>query len=82
LDRLQQLGYDSLRGDPRSAVAIALRFTSSVPGVHTMIVGTTKPGCWRETAALLEAGPLPPEQFKAIGARRCKVAEPGWAGQL
>ena len=61
---------------------MALRFTASIPGVHTMIVGTTKPGRWRENAALLEAGPLPPEQFEKIRARWREAADPGWVGQI
>jgi aryl-alcohol dehydrogenase-like predicted oxidoreductase len=81
-DRLQALDYDFLRADPQHAAAVALRFTLSVPGVQTAIVGTTKPGRWRENAAALEAGPLPPEQFEAIRARWRAVAEPGWVGQV
>lgn len=81
-DRLQKLDYDFLRGDLARAVGIALRFTLSVPGVHTAIVGTTKPGRWRENAALLEAGPLPPQQFEAIRARWREVADATWIGQI
>jgi aryl-alcohol dehydrogenase-like predicted oxidoreductase len=80
-ERLQQLRYDFLR-DPREASAVALRFTLSVPGVHTAIVGTTKPGRWRENAELLAAGPLPREQFEAIRARWRAVADPTWVGQV
>jgi aryl-alcohol dehydrogenase-like predicted oxidoreductase len=81
-ERLRRLDYDFLRGDPReAAAATALRFTLSVPGVGTAIVGTTKPGRWRENAQLLEAGPLPPEQFERIRARWRQVADPGWVGQ-
>jgi aryl-alcohol dehydrogenase-like predicted oxidoreductase len=81
-ERLQKLDYDFLRGDVKQAVAVALRFTLSVPGVDTAIVGTTKPGRWRENAALLEAGPLPPEQFEKIRARWREVADAGWVGQI
>jgi aryl-alcohol dehydrogenase-like predicted oxidoreductase len=80
-ERLRKLDYDFLRGDPREAVATALRFTLSFPGVATAIVGTTKPGRWRENAALLGAGPLPPEQMDRIRARWRQVADAGWVGQ-
>jgi aryl-alcohol dehydrogenase-like predicted oxidoreductase len=86
-ERLQKLDYDFLRGDRgdsgdlRESVGIALRFTLGIPGVHTAIVGTTKPGRWRENAALLEAGPLPEPLFQAIRARWKGAAEPGWTGR-
>jgi aryl-alcohol dehydrogenase-like predicted oxidoreductase len=60
---------------------VALRFTLSVPGVDTLIVGTTRPTRWRENAALLAAGPLPQQQFQAIRARWKEVADAGWTGQ-
>ena len=81
-DRLQKLEFDFLRADPQRAAAVALRFTLGVPGVHTAIVGTTKPGRWRENAALLEAGPLPEAQVEAIRARWRVVADPTWVGQV
>jgi aryl-alcohol dehydrogenase-like predicted oxidoreductase len=80
-ERLQRLDYDFLRLGPPHAVSVALRFTLSVPGVHTAIVGTTKPGRWRENAALLDAGPLPDGQFESIRARWRAVADPTWVGQ-
>ncbi|HEV8002456.1 MAG TPA: aldo/keto reductase [Planctomycetaceae bacterium] len=80
-ERLQKLNYDFVKGDAKQAASIALRFTLSVPGVHTAIVGTKNPTRWRENAALLEAGPLPTAQFEAIRARWKEVAEPSWIGQ-
>jgi len=79
--RLRKLEYPFLRDDG-VAVATALRFTLSVPGVHTAIVGTTKPARWQENAALLERGLLPKKEFDGIRARWRAVAEPSWEGQI
>ncbi len=81
-ERLQKLGYDFLRGDVGQGVAVALRFTLSAPGVDTAIVGTTNPDRWRQNAAILEAGPLPQEQFEKIRARWRQVADASWVGQV
>jgi aryl-alcohol dehydrogenase-like predicted oxidoreductase len=81
-ERLNRLDYDFLRGDMRTAISTALRFTLSVPGVHTAIVGTTAPGRWRENAELLAAGPLPAEEFDSICARWRQVAGADWAGEV
>jgi aryl-alcohol dehydrogenase-like predicted oxidoreductase len=78
--RLRALDYPFLR-DEATAVATALRFTVSVPGVHTAIVGTTKPERWRENAALL-ARALPKKEFDAIRARWAEVADRSWEGQV
>jgi aryl-alcohol dehydrogenase-like predicted oxidoreductase len=79
-ERLQKLQYEFLR-DSQQAVAMALRFTLSVPGVHTAIVGTKNPSRWQENAQLLAAGPLPSEQFEAIRSRWKQVVQPDWVGQ-
>jgi aryl-alcohol dehydrogenase-like predicted oxidoreductase len=81
-ERIRKMDYDFLRGDPKQAVSIALRFTLSAPGVTTAIVGTTKPGRWRENAELLAAGPLPAEQFERIRQRWRQVADASWVGQV
>jgi len=80
--RLRALDYPFLRGAPDAAVATALRFTLSVPGVHTAIVGTTKPERWQQNATLLGAGALPAREFERIRARWREVAETSWAGQV
>lgn len=78
-ERLGKLGYDFL-ADPTTAAATALRFTLAQPAVCTMIVGTTRPGRWRENAALLAEGPLPADRVEAIRSRWREVAEASWTG--
>jgi aryl-alcohol dehydrogenase-like predicted oxidoreductase len=78
--RLQALDYPFLStGD---AVGTALRFTLSVPGVHTAIVGTARPGRFEENASALGAGPLPAAEFAAIRARWVEVADASWVGHV
>ncbi len=79
--RLRELDYDFLRAPLLESIATALRFTLSVDGVHTAIVGTTNPERWRENAALLARGPLPKAQMDAIRRRWRAVASAGWTGQ-
>jgi len=81
-ERLQKLDYDFLRTEPENAAAIALRFTLSVPGVHTAIVGTANPTRWRQNAALLAAGPLDDARIASIRARWKSVAGADWVGQI
>jgi aryl-alcohol dehydrogenase-like predicted oxidoreductase len=78
--RLRALDYGFLKDD--AAVATALRFTLTVPGVHTAIVGTTKPDRWQHNAALLGEGALPRAEVGRIRARWREVAQPSWEGQV
>jgi aryl-alcohol dehydrogenase-like predicted oxidoreductase len=79
--RLCALDYGFLRQPLAESIGTALRFTLSVPGVHTAIVGTAKPGRWRENAALLARGPLAGADFAAIRERWRAVAGADWSGQ-
>jgi len=78
--RLRELDYDFVEG--KDSVGIALRFTLSVPGVHTAIVGTARPGRFEENARHLAAGALSAAQMKVIRARWNAVADRRWVGQV
>lgn len=81
LERLQELDYEFLTGELRQSIATALRFTLSVAGVDTAIVGTTKPDRWQQNAELLEGGALSNAEFEAIRDRWRSVAIANWVGQ-
>jgi aryl-alcohol dehydrogenase-like predicted oxidoreductase len=82
-ERLRKLNYDFVSNtDLERAVGTALRFTLTVPGVHTAIVGTTKPERWEQNAQLLEAGPLSEAEFAAIRQRWEEYAPRTWVGQI
>lgn len=85
--RLQELKYEFAMGEKRSdagpdgAAGVAMRFTAMQPGVHVLIVGTTKPTRWAQNSELLRAGPLSKELVESIRARWKSVAKPDWTGQ-
>lgn len=85
--RLQELKYEFATGEardkqgPDGAVGIALRFTAMQPGVHVLIVGTTKPERWKQNAELLRAGPLPAPLASSIRERWKATAKSTWTGQ-
>ena len=81
-ERLRKLHYDFINdGSIEESVATALRFTLSVPGVHTAIVGTTKPERWDQNAKMIADELLPEAQFQAIRERWDDVAPKTWIGQ-
>ncbi len=80
-ERLQKLGYEFLKEGIEESIEIAMRFTLSVPGVHTMIVGTQNPDRWPENAKLAAKGALDPSEFKAIREHWRKIAPASWIGQ-
>ncbi len=85
--RLQELKYAFAAGETRSAqtpdgaAGIAMRFTAMQPGVHVLIVGTTKPERWKQNAELLKAGPLSKEMAESIRAAWKNSAKDDWTGQ-
>jgi len=81
-ERLRKLDYDFLNDDLEKSISIALRFTLSAPGVHTAIVGTTKPDRWIQNAKLLEASPLEKRIFNEIRERWEESAPRTWIGQI
>jgi aryl-alcohol dehydrogenase-like predicted oxidoreductase len=80
-DRIQQLKFDFLGKSLEESISIALRFTLSIAGVSTAIVGTTKPNRWQENAKNIAEGNLSIEEFEAIRNRWREVADDSWVGQ-
>ena len=82
-ERLRKLNFPFLdQLEVPDAVAMALRFTLSVPGVHTAIVGTAKPERLPENVEMLKQGPLDQEQFDLIRERWDEFAPRTWIGQI
>lgn len=84
--RLQVLDYAFTRGaertseTPTGASGMALRFVLTVPGVHTAIVGTTRPERWAQNVGLLREGLLSRDEYETIRARWKATASREWVG--
>lgn len=81
-DRIQKLKFDFLDLPLDESVGVALRFTLSIPGVTTAIVGTTRPDRWQQNAKYVEQGLLDKETFDAIRDRWAEIADANWVGQV
>ncbi|HVE59651.1 MAG TPA: aldo/keto reductase [Pyrinomonadaceae bacterium] len=79
-NRIQKLKFDFLNKSLEEATATALRFTLSIPGIDTLIVGTTRPNRWQENARFVAEGNLSREEFEAIRDRWREVADEKWVG--
>ncbi len=79
-NRIIKLKFDFLTKSLEEATATALRFTLSIPGVDTMIVGTTRPNRWQENAKYVGEGKMSGEEFEAIRNRWREVADESWVG--
>ena len=77
-ERIQKLRFEFLNKSFEEAIARALRFTLSIPGIDTLIVGTTRPRHWQENARYVSEGPLSDEEFEAIRDRWHEVADKNW----
>jgi hypothetical protein len=78
--RLHDLRYDFLQNG--GGFATALRFTLTVPGVHTAIVGTTNPAHLRNNVECWDESPLNDGQLDAIRSQWKRMAGRDWVGQM
>ncbi len=81
-DRMKELNYPFATEGAATMAEAALRFTLSVPGVHTAIVGTSNPERWAQNAELVERGVLPDADYDAIRSCWKSVAKADWSGQV
>ena len=72
--------FDFTSKSLQEATATDLRFTLSIPGVDTLIVGTTRPQRWQENAKYVAEGKLSDEEYEAIRERWKEVGGDDWVG--
>jgi aryl-alcohol dehydrogenase-like predicted oxidoreductase len=77
-ERIRKLKFEFTGKSLAEATATALRFTMTIPGVDTMIVGTTRPQRWQENADYVAEGNLSDHEFEAIRNRWRETADESW----
>lgn len=80
-ERIQKLPFPFLKKSLEESISIALRFTLSIDGVTTAIVGTTKPNRWQENAKYVAEGKLSSEEFNEIREIWNEIADETWVGK-
>ncbi|HEY0758731.1 MAG TPA: aldo/keto reductase [Acidisarcina sp.] len=80
--RLNELSYPFIMKSLAFAVATALQFTLSVPGVHSALVGTSKESRWQENRAMLDANKMSAEEFAAIRSRWKEISKGRWRSEI
>jgi aryl-alcohol dehydrogenase-like predicted oxidoreductase len=82
-NRLNEIDYLFLRTTSLAdSVATALRFTLSVPGVATAIVGSKSEERFRENLGIVPPSVLPRDQYEVIRNIWKERASPTWVGQV
>ncbi len=79
-ERFQAIGLALEEFDVADWSELALRFTLSIPGVHTAIIGTTKLANAEKNIAIAEKGPLPEPAVNKIRAAFAKAGGDSWPG--
>ncbi|WNQ12316.1 aldo/keto reductase [Paenibacillus aurantius] len=79
-ERLEKLSYPFLEKPADDILETALRFTLSIPQVHTAIVGTKNREHFRQNVQQAAKGKLEEREMEAILRRWQEVREPAWAG--
>jgi aryl-alcohol dehydrogenase-like predicted oxidoreductase len=80
-ERIQKLPFPFLKKSLEESISIALRFTLSIEGVSTAIVGTTKPNRWQENAKYVAEGNLSTAEFNEIREIWNEAADETWIGK-
>ncbi len=80
-ERVQKLPFPFLKKSLEESISTALRFTLSIEGVTTAIVGTTKPNRWQENAKYVAEGKLSSEEFNEIREIWNEIAGEDWIGK-
>jgi aryl-alcohol dehydrogenase-like predicted oxidoreductase len=80
-ERIQKLPFPFLKKSLEESISIALRFTLSVEGISTAIVGTTKPNRWQENAEYVAEGNLSTAEFNEIREIWNEIADETWIGK-
>jgi aryl-alcohol dehydrogenase-like predicted oxidoreductase len=80
-ERIQKLPFPFLKKSLAESISVALRFTLSIEGVSTAIVGTTKPNRWQENAKYVAEGNLSTAEFNEIREIWNEIADETWIGK-